>query len=44
MKDKKYSPYATMGFEKIESPKPKKKDEVKASKIVGKGDLRTKGK
>ena len=44
MKDKNYSPYGTLSFEKIDSPKPKKKDEPKSTKIVGKGDLRSKGK
>ena len=40
MKEKNYSPYATWGLEKVNSPKPKKKGEPKGPKITGKGDLR----
>jgi hypothetical protein len=44
MKEKNYSPYATFGLNKINAPKNTKKDQPKASKITGKGDLRSRGK
>lgn len=43
MKEKNYSPYASFTMEKISSPKPKDKNAPKATKTVGKGDLRVKG-
>lgn len=43
MKEKNYSPYGTFSINKINAPKGKQKGEPKASKTVGKGDLRAKG-
>ena len=40
MKEKSYSPYGNYGLEKINSPKGENKNEPKAKKISGKGDLR----
>ena len=42
MKENKYSPYATYGLDKVNSPKPKQKGEPKSTKTTGKGDLRCK--
>lgn len=40
MEKNNYSAYGSFGFEKINSPKPKKNGEPKANKTVGKSDLR----
>ena len=40
MKNKNYSPYGTYNPTKIEAPRGAKKNEPKASKITGSGDLR----
>ncbi len=40
MKKNNYSPYATLGLDKVNSPKGTPKNEPKATKTEGNGDLR----
>ena len=43
MKQKNYSPYANLSINKINAPRNTAKDDPKATKTKGKGDLRVKG-